>query len=51
MESTLTNEKVAYIMKNIFIESTTKLNYNATRLCARAGIKAGELLEKSIDEI
>ena len=29
MENTLSNEKVAYVMKNIFLDGTFKLNQDA----------------------
>ena len=51
MEKTLSNDKVAYITKNIFIESSQKLNLDASSACQRSGIRAVDLLEKSMEEI
>jgi hypothetical protein len=51
MEKTLSNEKVAYISKNIFIDSSYKLNIDASNACNRSGIRAADLMELSIEEI
>lgn len=51
MDSTLSNEKVAYVMKNIFLDGTLILNQDAKRACKRAGILPSDLHEKNITEI
>jgi hypothetical protein len=51
MEKTLSNEKVSYIMKNIFLEGSFKLNFDATRACERTGIRVQDLIERAPSEI
>ena len=51
MENTLSNEKVAYVMKNIFLDGTFKLNQDAQRACKRSGIKVRDLYEMAPSEM